>query len=747
MSTLREAIRLISAGRSVIPVGEDKRPISGLLPLGDDGKPTWAPFQAHIADEPTVRRWFANGAHIAIVAGRVSGFVLVIDFDEMRFYETWCERVGSLADGLVLVRTRRGVHVYLRCPEPGRNDKLAYVADDTEESGRRAAIETRGEGGYVRLWEVVRGDMTAIPMIPQAQADALLNAARQLDEAPYNRQQLAAMARREAGARGRPKAEDGASVIDAYNAAIPIETALSDRGYRVVGERAIRPGGQHCSVTIRDGRSFHHNSGDPLADGYWHAAFDVYCQLDHGGNVKGAVKAAAARLGMSYLPAPPNPPPEPEWPPYEDAPPDMPADEPQDDERKRTPTEDELRDRFIQAHPLIVYGVGEFRQYQDGVYPVLGSDVVRAGIMDVLEAAKSEKVRPSARLLASVLELVRIKVARPAERWDTDAELLPLRNGALHIPTRELRPHSPSNYFTSALPFDYDPDAYASTWDWFLSSTVPDAAGFLQEFSGCALTPDTKHELATWLFGPPGSGKSTFLLGLQTMLGSRAGLLSLANIQRSSFALANLPGKTLVVSTEQPADYIASTHILNALISGEPIEVDRKFRDAVIIIPRAKLGWAMNSLPRIGEAASGLFRRVKVVHFPPIPEAQRDPQVKERIAQEGAGILNWALAGLDRLTARGRFEIPACVRDATEQFRQTNDIPAQFVAECCLTGPQFKTKGGDLYRAYRQWALDTGHKPQSMTSIAADWDRLGFDKYEAAGYVYRRGLGLKESGL
>jgi putative DNA primase/helicase len=155
-------------------------------------------------------------------------------------------------------------------------------------------------------------------------------------------------------------------------------------------------------------------------------------------------------------------------------------------------------------------------------------------------------------------------------------------------------------------------------WKYFLGCTIPDAAEFMQEFAGYCLTTDTGHEIAVWLYGLPGSGKSTFLIGMQVMLGERAGVLGLADIERSRFALADLVGKTLIVATEQPETSIIASHILNAIVSGEPVSVERKFRDAVIIQQRAKAVWAMNVLPRVPDPNNGLFRRVKVVRFPPI---------------------------------------------------------------------------------------------------------------------------------
>jgi putative DNA primase/helicase len=235
------------------------------------------------------------------------------------------------------------------------------------------------------------------------------------------------------------------------------------------------------------------------------------------------------------------------------------------------------------------------------------------------------------------------------------------------------------------------------------------------------------------------------------MLGTRVCLLGLADIEKSRFALTNLPGKTLAISTEQPGGYVAAAAVLNAIISGEPVTIDRKFREPVTLIPRVKLAWALNELPRVGPEGVGLFRRVKVISFPPIPEQDRDPNVKEQIKLEGAGILNWALDGLARLRGRGRFEIPKCIQDATAHFRETNDIPALFVTECCLTGDNkhtgtpYRTQGSVLYRAYSEWCKENGHKPASSTSIAEDWRRLGFEKKPSDGRSWWHGVGLVDT--
>src|SRR5829696_1585740 len=109
------------------------------------------------------------------------------------------------------------------------------------------------------------------------------------------------------------------------------------------------------------------------------------------------------------------------------------------------PTHDELRDRWIEGNPHHVHGLGEWRRYEAGIWPVVSESSVKAEISEVIEEAKPEGIKPTASILASVTELTRIKVFVPEERWDADSDILVCKNGALHISTGELVEHRPGH--------------------------------------------------------------------------------------------------------------------------------------------------------------------------------------------------------------------------------------------------------------------------------------------------------------
>lgn len=409
-----------------------------------------------------------------------------------------------------------------------------------------------------------------------------------------------------------------------------------------------------------------------------------------------------------------------------------------------------LKSHYLRRFPNTVNCLGEWKRYRDGYWQRVEEGQVRKEMLETL-VAYSNGLPITRNVLSSVYALTQADTFLPGDTFDSDIDLLAFNDRTLKISTGETRPNAPEDYVTSKLPFNYAPEIHSDLWQRVLASTEAEYVPFIQEYAGYCLTPSTRHELALWCWGDPGSGKSTFIAGLEAMLGARCCTLGLADIERSNFALAQIPGKTLAISTEQPSRFIRSSHILNSLISGESLSWERKFVDPITIRPHVKLVWAMNELPRIDSSGVGLFRRVVPIPWRKVEKP--DPKVKDAVYGIGQAVFNWAFEGLKRLNERGHFDIPAGLIAEREAYRTQNDIPLVFVEDACLrcevldeSGNYNKTQSAHLYHAYRNWCQSTGHKSLSSTAFAAEMKRLGFERVRIDGRSYFIGILLKPNG-
>lgn len=307
------ASHLAEHGLSVFPVGIDKKSLT-----------KWKRWQSEIADAEEIARMFASpkATGIAIACGKVSGGLEVIDFDVDGFYERWADACVALADGVPVQRTGGGGYqVAYRRPTPGRNSKLAHTPNEDLDDGREVAIETRGEGGYAIVppsghpsggsYEYV-GDLTFAdaPTLTDAHADALLLAARKLCSAPVGRREAARRAQTATVATPVPRynVDDGRSVIQAWNAAMPIEQMLSRCGYTKDprSDEWTRPGPDASpgGVVILDGKSYHHSTNDLMSNGHANDSFELLVQYEYAGDVSAAVHGAALEMDFQQESSP-----------------------------------------------------------------------------------------------------------------------------------------------------------------------------------------------------------------------------------------------------------------------------------------------------------------------------------------------------------------------------------------------------------------------------------------------------------
>jgi hypothetical protein len=125
----------------------------GVIPLRPKDKlpslSQWKQYQTRRATEEEIDSWFkGTDNNIGIVCGKVSGNLVVVDFDDERAFRYCFSQGDGLAEKTLCVRTSKGIHVYLRLEETTKKTTLRAVG-----AGGKAKpslpVDIQGEGGYV----------------------------------------------------------------------------------------------------------------------------------------------------------------------------------------------------------------------------------------------------------------------------------------------------------------------------------------------------------------------------------------------------------------------------------------------------------------------------------------------------------------------------------------------------------------------------------------------------------------------
>lgn len=343
-------------------------------------------------------------------------------------------------------------------------------------------------------------------------------------------------------------------------------------------------------------------------------------------------------------------------------------------------------------------------------------------------------------------------------RLDRDPYLFTCENGTVDLRTGELHVHDRTDLITRLAPVAYDPDATAPTWEQCLRQVLPDAElrQFVQKAVGYSLTGDTSEHVALLLFGSGANGKSTFLEALREILGDYQQqapsdlLLSKKQSGGASPELARLRGARFITSVETDEGRQLAEGMFKQLTGGDRIAARKLYMDFFEFTPTGKFWLATNHKPEVKGTGEAIWRRIRLVPFTvTIPAKDRDPKLLNKLRQEKAGILHWAIEGALAWQREGLGE-PAAVAAATEEYRHEMDHLGRFIEDCCVVGPTEEVTARELYARFRMWAEEQGiSRPWSQGTLGKrlgeregiESKRVGHDKVTTW-----LGIGLRQQG-
>jgi len=289
------------------------------------------------------------------------------------------------------------------------------------------------------------------------------------------------------------------------------------------------------------------------------------------------------------------------------------------------------------------------------------------------------------------------------------------------VENRELVPHRPDRFNLFSMSFDYDPTADAPGWDAFLESVLPgdaQAKDFLAEWFGYVLSGRTDQQKMAALIGEKRSGKGTIARMLSGLIGQQnvAGLN--LNLLPGTFGMEPLVGKALAVAGDvrwASRNIADAVPILLGVIGEDDVTVQRKNRSAWHGRLGARFMLMSNDTPTFNDKSGALGGRMVFVRFDQSFYGREDTSLTDKLMHELPGICNWALDGLDRLVARGRFTEPDSGAGERDAQRRLADPVGAFLDDWCDLGPEHAIELDHLYLKYQAWCESEGRFRDSTT--------------------------------
>ncbi|MBL6707153.1 MAG: NTP-binding protein [Planctomycetaceae bacterium] len=318
---------------------------------------------------------------------------------------------------------------------------------------------------------------------------------------------------------------------------------------------------------------------------------------------------------------------------------------------------------------------------------------------------------------------------------------------------------TPEFFSLRAVGYEFDPNADCPEWIRFLKSIWPTdsaSADLLQEFFGYTLLHDTSQHKFLMLVGPPRSGKGTIGRILKELIGPEAVASPTLSGLAGPFALWPLLGKSLAIVGDARlsgrSDAVSVVERLLSIVGEDPQDIDRKFLPPLTAVHMPLRFLLMtNEIPTLSDASGAIVTRAMILRMPRSFVGCEDRGLQARLLKELPGILNWAIAGWQRLRKRGRFLQPESGQELLDDMRRQASPVSEFLDDCCEVGPECSVPVQVLFEAWKQWCEQHGFSRSSTEAtfgkhLRAAVPELSDSRPRRDGIRLRvyMGVGLKE---
>jgi len=371
-------------------------------------------------------------------------------------------------------------------------------------------------------------------------------------------------------------------------------------------------------------------------------------------------------------------------------------------------------------------------RYESGCWTAISkefvTEVVRLRILDLADNAQVESLTilvdqvkrlQNAGRIKAAAELLRGALEVDPSLFDSESDLLNVKNGVVNLKSGELLPHGPHYYFTKIVQCDFLFDAQHQDWSTALECLPIQEREYMQVFLGQALTGHPNgNDLAVIALGDGSNGKSLLLGAISTLMGPFCTILSEKVLTGSgdehTTELTDLFGSRLAIMEEFPSKTQLNTNRLKMLVGTQKITARKMRQDNFTFEMVASLVITANHYPRLTDGGHSVWRRMLGVRFPYTyksnPTSSTDRQIdiglRERIYSNHTGQLEaalaWLVSGSKAWYENGKKlpNVPHAIQSETAQWKTGQDLISTFLRTNFEVDPDAVVLVSELHKSF-----------------------------------------------
>jgi P4 family phage/plasmid primase-like protien len=365
-----------------------------------------------------------------------------------------------------------------------------------------------------------------------------------------------------------------------------------------------------------------------------------------------------------------------------------------------------VAEQILDENAIFWTGIN-FYMYWNGVYRLMPEEKIKKLVMDKLAGGYTRNKAKE------IIEIFKVQHYIESSHLNPK-KFINLKNGIFDLSNKKLLKHSGNYLSTIQLPIEYNPDAQCPRWRQFLDEVFEkdqERSSFLQQIFGYCVTKSIEHQVAFFFLGPGSTGKSTSARILKEIVGKEnTSAISLEQLRNNHY-VAELYGKQLNIVLETKKGSVVDDAMFKAIVSGDPIQADIKFKPPFMFEPFCKMIYVTNHMPRVMDTSDAFYRRVVIVRFDKQfrKGKEEDPYLLAKLKEEKDGIFIWALEGLEKLEKQGYFKLPKQITDEVEKYRKDNTHVIKFIEEKCEISVNSLVGKDELFVCYLEWASENGY--------------------------------------